>query len=98
MSLASGTVSPPSAAARRHYSIARLVPPLRALAVYTAALTALVLAVTTLRDRSLALVPPAYEWCIYVVAALPLVAALASEAVPAWLRRRREQRLIQVVM
>ncbi len=58
-------------------------------------LTAVVLALTTLRDRVQVLAGE--QWFCLPVAMVPLAAAFVGELTPAWLRRRRQNRITHVV-
>src|SRR6516162_5862655 len=68
---------------------------LRMITIYVGALTALVLALTKLRDRVEVL--GGAPWLLVPVAVLPLASAIVGELIPAWLRRRRQNRIIHVV-
>jgi formylglycine-generating enzyme required for sulfatase activity len=72
-----------------------LVRHLRGITIYVGVLSALVLALTTLRDRLEVLAGE--EWLYLPVAVLPLAAALVGESIPAWLKRRRQNHIIHVV-
>src|SRR5262245_1933372 len=75
-------------------AVAAAVRYARMLVVYLASLTAFVWGLTKL-DKPLQQIYGGNPWLLMCVAVLPLVGALAFEAIPAWLRRRRKKRLVE---